>query len=175
MQGRLHAQLPALPPMAQLSSRVTEGHSSYCLCKAACSARHHAAPFPYLSLPEMPEIKQELRTGSLLLGTDSGRSPHCLTIPIHTYLYIPYMLTYLLCTTQTLALLTWDPFLFSPLQNPSKPFKHCQMVIVCHANQPCTSDRSIIYYLLLLLRLTPFTFPWPQLADLSTQTGKKLP
>lgn len=31
------------------------------------------------------------------------------------------------------------------------------------------------FYLLLLLRLTPFTFPWPQLADLSAWTGRKLP
>lgn len=31
------------------------------------------------------------------------------------------------------------------------------------------------FYLLLLLRLTQFTSPWPQLADLSAWTGRKLP
>lgn len=171
------AACPAsLPPTPSQSWAAVwqRGAAHTVSCKAACSLWYHAAPYPYLSLPEMPEIKQELRTGKSApkkswAQTQIAGAHTAIPFPsMLTYLHIPSMLTYLLSISQTLALLTWDPFLSSPLQNSSNPLKPSEMVTALHANQPCTSDRSIIYYLLILLRLTWFTFPWPQPADLST-------
>lgn len=79
-------------PIAELSSRVTERAAHTVSCKAACWLWYHAAPYPYVSLPEMPEIKQELRTGK---SAPKKSWTQTQIAGAHIAIPFPSMLTYL--------------------------------------------------------------------------------